>query len=267
VAAIYLLLAGLLFRSCLWAQDGKAPPPSFSPDSIVNSANGSSASLTPNVLATIYGTYLSDMIGKVSLGEVGSGQLPTDLAGVRITVAGVIASLLFVSPTQINFVIPANLLPGTVEVSLERDAVAAPKVRINLLDAAPALFVKDNGSLAATHADGSLITADAPGQPGEWIVVYGTGLGRTVPRQTNGLIPRSVAPIALIDRLRVLLDGQALPLEGIYYAGITPGYPGLYQINLRLPETILNPGPELRVAMDDQMSQSALVVQVDPTLP
>src|SRR5450755_3289060 len=47
VATAFLLLAALLFRSCLWAQGGGIPAPSFSPDSIVSSANGSSDSLTP----------------------------------------------------------------------------------------------------------------------------------------------------------------------------------------------------------------------------
>src|SRR5213080_104801 len=123
MAAAFLLLAALFFPSCLGAQDSKAPPPTFTADSIVNSANNSSASLTPNVLASIYGTALSYSTQAVSLETVGAGQLPATLAGVQVTVRGLHASLLYVSPTQINFLVPSNLLPGQVDVSVFREGV------------------------------------------------------------------------------------------------------------------------------------------------
>ena len=115
-------------------------------------------------------------------------------------------------------------------------------------------------------AVGGFITLEDFGVPlpGETILVFGTGLGRTEPRQMAGYVPRSPAQIVLLDRLSVLLDGQALPSESVLYAGITPGYPGLYQIKLRLPDQIENPRPELRITLDDQMSQSGVVLQVAP---
>jgi uncharacterized protein (TIGR03437 family) len=70
-----------------------------------------------------------------------------------------------------------------------------------------------------------------------------------------------------MDRLRVLLDGQPLPPRSIEYAGITPGYPGLYQINLRLPEAIAKNEPELRAILGDQASQSAVSLQVASSEP
>ena len=261
-----MLLAALLFRPCLWAQGSKDPPPTFSSDSIVNSANGSAASLTPNVLATIYGSSLARSTAQVSLRDIGASQLPTTLAGVRVTIDGLFASLYYVSPTQINFVIPSNLLLGETDLTVYREGVEAPAVQINLLDVAPALF-QAGGRVAATHANGSLISPDAPARPGEIIVVYGTGLGRTIPGQVDGQIPRAAASIRLLDRLRILLDGQTQPAESVYYAGITPGYPGLYQVNLRLPDPITGIDPELRIAVDDQISQSALALPAGPADP
>jgi len=267
VAAVLVLLAALLFRPCLWAQGSKDPPPTFSSDSIVNSANGSSASLTPNVVATIYGSSLARSTAQVSLRDIGASQLPTTLAGVRVTIDGLFASLYYVSPTQINFVIPSNLLLGQADLTVIREGVAAPPVQINLLDAAPALFMTGGGMVAATHADGSRVSSDAPARPGETIVVYGTGLGRTIPGQVDGQIPRAAAAMRLLDRLRILLDGQIQPSESIYYAGITPGYPGLYQVNLRLPDPIPKLDPELRIAVDDQISQGALALSAAPADP
>lgn len=263
MSAAFLLLAALFFRSCLWAEENKAPPPTFSTDSIVNSANGSAASLAPNTLASIYGSNLSYSIASVSLDQVGAGKLPATLGGVSVTVAGVFAALLYVSPSQVNFVIP-NLLSGEADVSLVREAVAGPKARINLIDAAPALFVIDSGRVAATHADGTVISPDAPARRGEIIVLYGTGMGVTNPRQVDGVIPRSAARIVLMDGLRVLLDGELQPIESVTYAGITPGYPGLYQINLRVPEKIVRETPEVRIVLGDQISQSGVALPVEP---
>lgn len=258
MAAAILLLA-LLFRSCSWAADSKGTAPSFSADSIVNSANNSPMSLAPNVLATVFGTNLAYSAQTVSLEDIGAATLPTLLAGVRVTVAGYFAPLLYVSPTQVNFLIPANLLPGQTNITLVRDGTSS-STQITLLDVAPAVFVVDS-QIAATHADGSLISPDAPATPGEVIVIYCTGLGKTNPDQLVGAVPRAAAPIILLNRLQVLLDGQGAPAGNILYAGITPGYPGLYQINLRVPMDV-GPSPELRISMGDRTSQSALQLQV-----
>jgi uncharacterized protein (TIGR03437 family) len=155
---------------------------------------------------------------------------------------------------------PASLLPGQTNIVLVRDFIVTPTAQITLLDAAPALFESDS-RIAAQHADGSLISPDTPAHPGEVIVVYGTGLGRTDPTQIDGSIPRSLAPIVLFNQLQVLVDGQPVPAENILYAGITPGSAGLYQVNLRLPMEI-GTTPELRIALGDQMSQGSLRLQV-----
>jgi uncharacterized protein (TIGR03437 family) len=260
VAAAFLLLAVFLFRSSLWAQ-ANGNPPAFPPDGIVNSANGSPTSLTPNVLASLYGTNLAFATGSAALSNDGAGALPTILAGVRVIVGGIFATLLYVSPTQVNFIVPTSLLPGQTNIFLLRDFIVTPTAQITLLDAAPALFEVATG-IAAEHADGSLISPDAPAHPGEVIVVYGTGLGRTDPTQIDGTIARAAAPIVLLNQLQVLLDGQPIPAGSILYAGITPGFSGLYQINLRLPVQI-GATPELRIALGDQMSQGSLRLQVN----
>ena len=83
----------------------------------------------------------------------------------------------------------------------------------------------------------------------------------------EGGIQRFAAQILLLDRLRVLIDGQPLPTENILYAGVSPGSIGLYQINLRLPEKITKDDPEVRIALDDQFSQSALTLRLTSDAP
>ena len=123
MSAASSLLAALLC-SCLRAQsDGQAP--TFSSDSIVNAANGSTASLTPNGIATVYGVNLAYTTAALSLEDVGAGTLPNKLGGVQLTVGGIFAVLLYVSPTQINFLIPGALTPGSSSLSITRQATSA----------------------------------------------------------------------------------------------------------------------------------------------
>jgi uncharacterized protein (TIGR03437 family) len=264
VAAALLLLAALLAGPCLWADDSKDQAPSFTPDSIVNNANSSPASLAPNTIATIYGSNLAFSTAGVVIEHVAT--LPNRLAGVQVSVGGTVAPLLYVSPGQINFLVPAALVAGPANLVVERQGTSA-QAQITLLDAAPALFLVEGGKLAAEHADGSLITAASPARPGEIIVVFCTGLGRTSPRQLDGVIPHNAAPITQIDRFGVLFDGLPLPAKSIEYAGITPGYPGLYQINIRLPDVIASDQPEVRATLGDQTSQTPAPLDVAAGVP
>lgn len=256
MTAALLLLATLLLRTGLWAQASGNTAPSFSSTSIVSSASDDPASLTPNGLTTIYGTSLSYSTTAVSLEKLSVGSLPTTLGGVRVVVGGLFAGLLYVSPTQINFLMPSILRPGSTMVSVAREGTYSQQTPIQLLGVAPAVFVV-NSIIAAEHADGSVVTADTPAHPGEVVVVYCTGLGDTNPRQIDGAIPAQAARILMMAQLQVLLDSQPVPAQNILYAGITPGYPGLYQINVTLPGDLAQ-SPELRVAIQDQVSQSSL---------
>jgi uncharacterized protein (TIGR03437 family) len=265
VTAAHLLLAAFLFRSCLWAAEERVPP-SFTTDSIVSSANGSPSSLTPNGLATITGSRLAEVTQ--SIPEVLPYILPTTLGGVRIRIGGIFAYLLYVSPGRINFLIPNDLVPGNFVLTLMNQSLFS-QARIKLLDVAPALFCTE-GWVAATHADGSLISASAPARSGEIVVIYGAGLGRVEPSQPTqfeGGIQRFAAQILLLSRLQVFIDGQSIPLENILYAGVSPGSVGLYQINLRLPDKMTKEDPELRIALDDQFSQSALTLHLAADTP
>lgn len=254
------LAVGLFVRA---ESSGRFLVPSYSKASIVNSATNAPGALAPNTLATVYGSNLAYSTHGLSPDDIRSGALPTVLAGVRVYVANQPANLYYVSPQQVNFLIPSRLLPGDVDIWVFREGTVGPKISVTLVDSAPALFQASPEMIVATHSDGAVVTRDTPARPGEVVVLYAAGLGRTSPDVIDGRIPLVAAPIRRLNDLRVLLGGEAVESGRIAYAGQTPGFAGLYQINLKLPDKIVS-DPEIQLSLGEQASPSALKLAAQP---
>ena len=132
-------------------------------------------------------------------------------------------------------------------------------MKITLHDLGLGLYLSGPGTVAAVHANGSTISKVRPARPGETVLVFGTGWGRTNPDVSDidiGMLP---AQLAQLSDFRVMVAGKALPAARVSYAGVTPGRPGLYQVKFQLPlQVTLN--PEIRVAIGDQVSPPNLVL-------
>jgi uncharacterized protein (TIGR03437 family) len=244
----------LLVAVCLLAAGQQViQRPDYSAETIVNSADSRAGYLAPNTIATIYGKNLSWTTAAVSPGDIRGGYLPDKLGSARVAVGNLRAPLLYVSPAQINFVIPYILLPGMVEVRVDRDGVAGPNVKVQLGASAPAAYQLDETTVIATHAGGELVDRAHPAAAGEIIVLYVTGLGWTSPPVDTGQLAPRAAQSQFAPKLQIKLDGAAIPREDIFYAGVTPGFSGLYQINFRLPAA-LPADPEIRLAMEGRES-------------
>ena len=247
----------------LAAEGGFQTAPAYSAASIVNSATNLSGSLAPNTIVSLYGEHLSYATKALSPGEISNGRLPTVLAGtgVRVLIANLPAFLYFVSPQQINFLIPNNLKPGRVGLRLIRDGLAGPEVFITLTSAAPALFQLDPGTAIALKADYQLATPESPARPGEIIMLYATGLGETIPNPAPGAIANGAAPLARLDGFGVLFDGLPVARDRIAYAGAAPGFAGLYQINVWVPAGA-GDNPEVQVVVGGAVSPPGVRVPV-----
>jgi uncharacterized protein (TIGR03437 family) len=243
----------------------KAEAPLYSAASIVNAADNQSGMLAPNTIATIYGTNLAYGTHALSANDIAGGVLPTVFAGTdaHVLIGPWEANLFYVSPTQINFLVPANLLPGSVNVTVVVDSLAGPAIPIQLAAAAPALFQLDLQNAIATRADGSVVTPSAPAQPGEVVVLYAAGLGQTAPPQLVGTVSVEAARLTGINDFSVILDGAAVDPSAISYAGIAPGFAGLYQINLTLPTTT-NANPQIQLGLAGSLSPSEVSLPVQP---
>jgi uncharacterized protein (TIGR03437 family) len=250
-----LFVAALAVGALLSApRTARTVPPAYTESSIVNSIDPA-APLPINGYVSIYGSDLAWAERTLSDQDLRNGYLPTELGGVRVLLDGHPAHLLYVSPKQVNFVVPNTLIPKTVQLYILRDGTAGVPVRIKLTDIAPAVFALDQATVLATHLDGSLVTRDAPAEAGEDLVIYASGLGQTAPPQAAGQLARGAVQISRRNEFRLLLNGE--PCESVFYAGVTPGFAGLYQVNFRVPPNPQNT-PELRINVGDRSSQEQL---------
>ena len=257
MVAARIALAVLALGSPFWAGNaGGFTVPSYSIASIVNAASNGTGTLAPNTIATVYGSDLSYDTRAISTADLSAGFLPVLLAGVQLYVGNIPAHLYYVSPHQINFLIPSSLTPGATRFVIVREGSAGPTIGIMLLEVAPSLFELNAETIVSTHADGSLITKDAPAGGGEVIILYALGLGHMFPDLFPGQVAIGPAPIQHKD-LRVLVEGEPIDANRILYAGAAPGFAGLYQLNVRLPDRIA-PNPEIRISIADQTSKPAL---------
>ena len=246
-----LLIAYLLLpAACLFAAG-----PEYSASSILNAASNRSGPLAPNTIVSLYGKDLSYVTASAGRQDMAGGYLPfrLSLAGVQVSINNVPAGLFYVSPTQINFLISTFNIPGPVRIRVTREGRAGPEAVLTLGEVAPALFQRDPDYAVAVRPDGSAVDRGNPARPGEIVVLYATGLGRTRPEPPDRGIPAAAAPLVRFGELRVVIAGTDVPSGSVLYAGVAPGFAGLYQINLRLPDT-LPADPEIRLGFADELS-------------
>jgi uncharacterized protein (TIGR03437 family) len=83
----------------------------IAPGGVVHSAGAQSATIAPGELITLYGTYLGTPAGAVPPASA-DGVVPVEYLGTSVSVNGVAAPLLSVSPSQINAVVPFGTSAG-----------------------------------------------------------------------------------------------------------------------------------------------------------
>ena len=181
----------------------------FTASGVVNAATFRAA-VSPGEIVSIFGSGLS-----------GPG------AATMVTIGGLSAPVLSSSPFQVNAVIPVALEPGQYTLSVKSPFGSFDQpIGVAALD--PGIFVLDtydDGTPvgAVVNQSGSVNNPSAPAKRGDTVVVYGTGFGAVA---QGGGLSRTVAPVTAV------LAGVTLPVT---YAGLAPGFVGLYQVNVALP--------------------------------
>jgi uncharacterized protein (TIGR03437 family) len=157
-----------------------------------------------------------------------------NLAGATVWLGGVLCPILYASDTQINFQIPFDA-PARAELPLELrvDGETRDRRTVRTYDSAPGIFTLTSdgrGEGIVVHsADWTLVTRDKPATPGEILTFYATGLGAVNgPVMTGEPAPMMPLPLRDDSLLTVAVDSR---VQRVLYAGLAPGFIGVYQIN------------------------------------
>ena len=249
-------------------------PPAITSNGIIAPSNfGGFASAAPGSFIEIYGSNLAGTTRGWGADDFTNDNAPSSLDGVTVTVGGKPAYISYVSPTQVNVQVPADLPPDSATpVVLTYKSQSSTPAGLTIKALAPGLLappsfkVGDKQYIAARHANGDFVSNGsipdlkaAPAAPGETLVFYGVGFGAVSP---------SSVPVAG----RVVLSATALstPVEfkfgeataQITYAGLISGLVGVYQFNVIVPANTPDGDQPITVTQGSETVPQTLLVPV-----
>lgn len=205
--------------------------------SSVVSASGfnSKAGIAPGTWMEIYGSNFAAATCGWQAADFNGANAPASLGGVSVTVGGKNAFIDYVSARQVNAQAPDTIPIGAnVPVVITNAGGASAPYSLATSAVAPALLAPPQAPFQANGrqyavaqlADGTFTGVPShPLKAGDVIAMYGIGFGLpgagTVAQQATGLSNVSFA-----------LDQTAAQ---VLYAGLAPGFVGLYQFNIQAP--------------------------------
>ena len=195
---------------------------------VTNAASYATDAISPGSLVSLFGSGLAPVTASAP-----AVPLPISLADVSVLINGVPAPVLYVSPNQINAQVPSELAAGPATVVVRVEDALSSTASITLAAAAPGLFTNAQGQAAALNDDGSVNSIQNPARAGAFVSLFFTGQGPVATDIDDGdAAPEGTATPATMP---VSASVGNLPAV-VQFAGLAPNYPGVAQINLRVPE-------------------------------
>jgi uncharacterized protein (TIGR03437 family) len=204
------------------------------PYGVVNAASNSpgGAPVSPGEFVAVFGTNLA-----ASTLQAGA-PYPSVLGGVTVTVNNLPAPIYLVSANQINFLVPYAVTGSAANIVVKNSTGTSNTATVPLSATSPGIYSVDYsgaGYGVILHADYSLVSPASPAKRGETVQVFLTGLGAVSPPVADGVAAPSnpLSQVALNpSQLNVYMNGQPAAVQ---FAGLAPGFPGLYQLNVTVP--------------------------------
>ena len=225
---------------------GTPTRPSFGALTVLNGASfghepSSTKAVAPASIAIAEGNNLANTTQQSQ--RQADDSFPTNLGGTSVTVNGRPAQIFFVSPTQVNFLIPAASEIGTAEVVVTNPDGFPNKSTVTTLRAAPGIFTHSGDGLG----EGVILNADTL-QPGPFdpssgnlrLVIFSTGV-------------RNATTVS------VAAGGRALTLES---TGQTANMPGMDEVYIRMPADLRGAGKVDLVVRADGRDSNPVTVEL-----
>jgi len=239
--------------------------PALATGGIVNGACfASGEALAPGSIISAFGRNLAQ-------GQNLATRLPLEksLGGATLSIGGIDVPLFFTSSGQINAQLPFELAAATrvqavVKVRREGtgpEVVTVPET-ITVATARPGIFTLSQdgkGQGVIMDAGNVLVDSANPAKSGDVVVVYCTGLGATNPAVRSGEAAPANPLAVVVTPVEVRIGGEPAV---VHYAGLTPGFVGLYQVNVQIPAGVTPGAVVPLVISQDGMPSNTVTIAV-----
>ena len=230
--------------------------PSVSPGGVVSAA--SLESNAPVGVGSFISIFGSNLAPQATL--AGALPLPNVLGGIHVLMGGELLPLDYAGNGQINAIVPYDLqVNSTQQLIVQLNNSYSLPQAVTVGSAQPAVFSQNQsgtgpGVIVVVKPDGTQFETgpSAPASAGDALVIYCTGLGGVSPPVPAGAAASLTQLSKTDDPVTVTVGGQSAT---VLFAGLAPGFAGLYQVNVTVPAGIAaTPSAPVVLTVDGQSS-------------
>ena len=220
----------------------------YRPVTSISAATFDGAELASESIVAAFGSSLATGTQTAS-----TNPLPTEMTGARVQVKDAAgterwAPLFFVSPAQINYLIPPATAPGMATVTIINGSETVAQGTVSIATIVPGLFTANSNGQGVPAAEALRVKGDGT-RTSEPVAEFDAGQNRFVAR------PLDLGPAT--DLLFLILYGTGIRYVGalsavtasiggvsaeVLFAGPHGLYVGLDQVNLLLPRSLAGRG-------------------------
>jgi len=186
--------------------------------------------VSPGAYAQAYGAYAG-----VTATTASSVPLPTTLGGVQVLVNNVAAPLYAVGPAAVSFLVPRATELGRQPVRVVRGSDVLAQGTVDVVAVSPGIFFVAGDQFAQggiLNQSSQYAVQNAPAQRGQVIQIFATGQGPLDADVSDGAVPAgsALARARGVTKVYISVDEAV-----VQFSGLSPQFPGLWQINAIVP--------------------------------
>ncbi len=220
---------------------GTPARPPFGSLTILNGASlgnepATTEAVAPDSIAVARGGLLANSTQQSA--RLPNGTFPTNVGGTTVTVNGRSAQIFFVSPTQVNFLVPPQTELGTADVVVMNSEGFPSRGSVATLRSAPGIFTKTGDGTGEALALNSDTLQEGPFDPSDGklrLTFFATGARNAT-------------------QISVTIGGQVITPDMVL---ASPDMPGLDEIHLRVPAGLKGAGVVNVTAQGDGRESNA----------
>jgi uncharacterized protein (TIGR03437 family) len=248
-------------------------PPVITPGGVVSaSAFGGFANVAPGSWIEIYGSNLAPGTSGWTTANFTNGVGPTSLGGVTVSVGGAAAFIDYVSPGQIDALIPSNAATGVQELTVTTATGTSDGFGLTVNQTEPGLLAPGSFVVSGKQYVGALLpdgqtfalptgaisgVASSPASVGDILTIYGVGFGPVTGGFTAGtLVTQQNSLTTPVE----FLFGSTQAV--VTYYGLAPSFTGLYQFDVTVPNVAANNAEPISITLGGVKGSQTLYIAV-----